>query len=121
MPLVEAQTAAPNRRWSGAQTAAFRFQKTDKLNIYFNVSHMPLVRRPDGGHKLTLVEAQTAAFRFYKQLKKSIQHPHLNGFLHTPQQINGIFTQAFVNIQHHITNLFICFEVLRQNVDVVFA
>jgi hypothetical protein len=53
------------------QTAAFRFQKMATLNIYFNVSQMPLVEAQTEATNRRWSGDQTKAFRLYLQPKKN--------------------------------------------------
>jgi hypothetical protein len=48
-----------------------------------------------------------------------IQQSYLNCLFHFTQQFKCSFRKFFINVKHNITDIFICFQILTNNVNVV--
>ena len=93
-----------------------RLDKLDRLDR--------LVRQPPQqttNNKQQTSEATKHQTTNNKQAKrpntKLVKYPHLNRMLHLLQQFHCIFTDAFINIQYHITDILIGFKVLSNDID----
>lgn len=49
-----------------------------------------------------------------------IQQAHLDGLLHILHQLQGGIGQFLVYIQHHITNFIVGFQILREDIYIIF-